>query len=269
VIRNRQESQVVTEEFKAKLSAVKRELERIEREQERELEQLRKLRPEPKDAAADQPKGVTPSPDASAPGQQAPARPANPTPGPAPDRGAMAVPPEVRSSDAAQKIQRTSPPDTIEIKLQKAPHKPPASTAPSAAKAETKESLDTAPAPGEENRVASLPNPASVNVANALVNEAVKPANPTPEQVWVVQIASYSRDADARAIARNLKDKGYNVSVVAGAVAGQPRYRVEVGPLANRSDAQAMQKELATVHKLEQAFVLTRGTNPNSSIQPR
>ena len=87
--------------------------------------------------------------------------------------------------------------------------------------------------------------------------------------VWVVQIASYSRDADARSVARKLKDKGYNVNVVTGEVAGQPRYRVEVGPLANRSDAQAMQKELATVHKLEQAFILTRGTNPSSSAQPR
>jgi cell division septation protein DedD len=87
--------------------------------------------------------------------------------------------------------------------------------------------------------------------------------------VWLVQIASYSRDADARAIAGKLKDKGYNVSVVTGEVAGQPRYRVEVGPLTNRSNAQAMQKELATVHKLEQAFVLSRGTNPSSSAQPR
>jgi len=97
----------------------------------------------------------------------------------------------------------------------------------------------------------------------------VKPANPAPAQVWLVQIASFTRDADARAVARKLKDKGYNVSVVTGEVAGQPRYRVEVGPLANRSDAQAMQKELATVHKFEQAFVLTRWTNPGSSAQPR
>ena len=270
VIRNRKESQVVTEEFKAKLSTVRAELERIKREQERDLERLKKLAPEQsKDAAPDQPKGVTPSPGASAPGQQSPARPANPTPGPAPGRGAMSVPPEVRSSDAAQKIQRTSPPDTIEIKLQKAPLKVPASSALSTATAETKESLETAPAKGEENRVASLPNPASVNVANALVNEAVKPANPAPAQVWLVQIASFTRDADARSVAKKLKDKGYNVSVVTGEVAGQPRYRVEVGPLANRSDAQAMQKELATVHKFEQAFVLTRWTNPGSSAQPR
>jgi general secretion pathway protein D len=270
VIRNRKESQVVTQEFKAKLSTVRAELERIKGDQERELERLKKLEPvEPKDAAPDQPKGVTPSPGASAPGQQVPARPANSTPGSAPGRGAMSVPPEVRSSDAAQKIQRTPPRDTIEIKLQKAPLKPPASPAPSTAKAETKESLEPAPAKGPENRVASLPNPVSVNLAKAAANEAVKPANPTTEQVWVVQIASYSRDADARAVARKLKDKGYNVSIVAGEVAGQPRYRVEIGPLANRSDAQAIQKELATVHKLEQAFVLTRGTKPSSSAQPR
>jgi cell division septation protein DedD len=87
--------------------------------------------------------------------------------------------------------------------------------------------------------------------------------------VWVVQIASFAREADARAFAGKLREKGYNVNVVTGEVAGQPRYRVEVGPLASRSDAQAMQTELATVHKLEQAFVLSRGTNPSSSAQPR
>jgi general secretion pathway protein D len=185
VIRNRKESQVVTEEFKAKLSTVRAELERIKREQERDLERLKKLAPEQsKDTAPDQPTDVPPSPGALAPGQQSPARQSSPTPG----GGASSSAPAVRSSDAA---------------------------------------------------------------------------------VWVVQIASYSRDADARAIAKKLKDKGYNVSVVTGDVAGQPRYRVEVGPLANRSDAQAIQKELATVHKLEQAFVLTRGTNPSSSVQPR
>ena len=70
-------------------------------------------------------------------------------------------------------------------------------------------------------------------------------------------------------VARKLKDKGYNVSVVAGEVAGQSRYRVEVGPLANRSDAQAIQKELATVHKIEQALLLTRPATPTSTAQSR
>jgi cell division septation protein DedD len=259
VIRNREESRATTEEFKNKVLGIRNELERLRRDQERELERRKKLAPvEPRDAEPDQPTDVPPSPGAVAPGQQSPVRPANPTSGAAPDRGAMTVPPEVRSSDAAQKIQRTSPRDTIEIQLQKETLKLSASPAPSAATAETKESLETAPSNGEEN-----------NLAKAAVNETMKPASPMPEQVWLVQIASYSRDADARAIAGKLKDKGYNVSVVTGEVAGQPRYRVEVGPLTNRSNAQAMQKELATVHKLEQAFVLSRGTNPSSSAQPR
>jgi len=181
----------------------------------------------------------------------------------------MSVPPEVRSSDAAQKVQRTSPRDTIEIKLQKAPLGLPASPAPPAAPPKMKESTETGAMKREEHRVASLPNQASANLAKAAEIEAVKPASSTPEQVWVVQIGSYSKDADAHSVARKLKGKGYNVSVVTGEVAGQPRYRVEVGPLANRSDAQAMQKELATVHKFEQTIILTRWTNPSSSAQRR
>ncbi|MGH7930560.1 MAG: SPOR domain-containing protein, partial [Candidatus Binatia bacterium] len=83
--------------------------------------------------------------------------------------------------------------------------------------------------------------------------------------VWAVQVASYARETDARAFAARLKDKGYSVNIVSSEVAGQSRYRVEIGPLANRSDAQAIQTELATVHKLDQALLLTRPVNPSSS----
>ena len=121
----------------------------------------------------------------------------------------------------------------------------------------------------EESRIASLQNPGFANLAKSGATEAQKPRASASAQVWVIQIASFAREADARALAAKLKEKGYNVNVLSSEVVGQPRYRVEVGPLANRNDAQAMQKELATVHKLEEAFVLTRGTNPSSSAQPR
>jgi general secretion pathway protein D len=266
VIRNREESRATTEEFKNKVLGLRNELERLRRDQERELERRNKLAPvEPKDAAPDQPTDVPPSPGALAPGQQSPARQSSPTPG----GGASSSAPAVRSSDASETIQ--SPPlrDSIEFRLQRKLEAPPATPAPSAATTKSKELPPAMPSNREESGVASLQNPGFANLAKSGATEAQKPRASAPEQVWVVQIASYSRDADARAIAKKLKDKGYNVSVVTGDVAGQPRYRVEVGPLANRSDAQAIQKELATVHKLEQAFVLNRGTNPSSSAQPR
>ena len=124
------------------------------------------------------------------------------------------------------------------------------------------------PSNREENTIASLQNPGFANLAKSGATEAQKPRASAPAQVWVIQIASFAREADARAFAAKLKEKGYNVNVLSSEVVGQPRFRVEVGPLANRSDAQAMQKELATVHKLEEAFILSRGTEP-TALAPR
>ena len=61
VIRNREESRATTEEFKNKVLGIRNELERLRRDQERELERRKKLAPvEPKDAAPDQPNAYNP-----------------------------------------------------------------------------------------------------------------------------------------------------------------------------------------------------------------
>jgi cell division septation protein DedD len=75
---------------------------------------------------------------------------------------------------------------------------------------------------------------------------------------WVVQLASYAREADARAFAKKLRAKGYTPTIGAGDSAGQPRYRVEIGPLASRAQAAALQKELAELHQLDQTLLLLR-----------
>ena len=266
VIRNREESRATTEEFKNKVLSIRNELERLRRDHERELERRKKLAPvEPKDAEPDQPNATTPSPGASTPGQQAPARQSSSTPG----RGASSSAPVVRSSDASETIQSAPLRDPIEFRLQRKLEAPPAAPALSAATTESKELPPAMPSNLEESRIASLQNPGFANLAKSGATEAQKPRASASAQVWVIQIASFAREADARALAAKLKEKGYNVNVLSSEVVGQPRYRVEVGPLANRNEAQAMQKELATVHKLEQSFVLTRGTNPSSSAQPR
>jgi general secretion pathway protein D len=265
VIRNRQQSQVVTEEFKAKLSAVRSELERIQRDQERELDKLKMPAPaQPSDTAPDQPKAVTPLPGGPKPDTKSPARPPNPTPGPAPGRGSSSGPPAVKSSDASEKIQTAPLRNPIEIELQKASPPPPAAPAPSAASSAIKEFPDSESAKAEEGPVAARSNPAAVNLAKAAANDAAPPG-----QMWAVQIMSYAREEDARVFAGRLEEKGYNVNIVSGEAAGQPRYRVEIGPLPRRSQAEAVQKELATVHKLDQAFILTRWTNPGAAVQPR
>jgi cell division septation protein DedD len=268
VIRNRTESQVVTEEFKSKLSTVRSELERIKREQDRELERLKKRAPaEPEDTAPDQPADKTPSPGASTPEQQSPVPPSNPAPNPAPGRGAMSAPPKPRGSDASEKIQSAPPREPIEIRLQGTPQQQSRAPVPSTATAEIYKSPPSLPTKGEAKRAAASPGFATL--AKLAATEAVKPQGSAPAQVWAVQIVSYARESDARVFAAKLKQMGYNVTIMSGEAEGQPRYRVEIGPLPSRSRAEELQRELATVHKLDQAFILTRWTDSGIAVQPR
>ena len=236
VIRTRQESQAVTQEFKSKLSVVRRELERIRTEREREAERQRQAPPPSKDA--------TPESGSAVPGPP---------------------PPATGNPDASQKPQKAPSRGAIEIRPERpAPGVPPEADQ-GAAAPEMKSTPGTASAATANPGIALAPHPAAINLAKAKLEETSHKTNSAPGQVWAVQVASYAREADAQALAGKLRATGYIVNVVAGEVAGQNRYRVEIGPLANRSDAQAIQKELAKLHKLDQALLLTRPANPLSS----
>jgi general secretion pathway protein D len=264
VIRNREESRATTEEFRNKVLSLRNELERLRRDRERDMERLRKLAPPPKDA----------DPDSSStiPQRQPHAQPMDdPTPHwvRPPPSGAMPDEPGEKTSDASQKTQQAPVRGAVEIKPQGPPRGTPAAPAPGGAAPGSKPRPKAAPPIAEENQLAALPDTASINLAKAKPEAAPNKASATPGQIWAVQVASFAREADARAFAGKLKEKGYNVNVVPGEVAGQSRYRVEVGPVASRDQAQAIQNELATVHKFEQAFVLTRRHTPPSTAEQR
>ncbi len=126
VIRTRQESHAVTENFKSKLSTVRSELERIRRDRERELERQRKLAPPPTGAM---PEPATPEPQSQLEPQddtsqfQQPARAAAPTPA---DPGA-------KNFNASQKTQKTAFRGAVEIRPRATPPAPPAPLLPDAA----------------------------------------------------------------------------------------------------------------------------------------
>jgi cell division protein FtsN len=262
VIRTRQQSHAVTEDFKSKLSIVRSELERIRREREQqELERQRNLAPSlPKD-------GMPPSPDATMPEpqpQSQPMQPLDPAHQLAPAAGASPEMPGGQSSTASQNSPQARLRGAIETNPIGARPRTPARSAPNPLKPEIKDSLEVAP--GADSKVALLPSPVTINLAKANPGETV---NKAPARVWAVQVASYARETDARSFAAKLKDMGYNVNIVSGDVAGQARYRVEIGPLVNRSDAQSIQKELAAVHKLDQALLITRPVDSVFGAQAR
>jgi cell division septation protein DedD len=94
------------------------------------------------------------------------------------------------------------------------------------------------------------------------MSDANKPVsqlpNVRPASVWVVQVASYVREADALSYASTLKSKGYDANVAQTDIGGKTRYRVEVGPLASRNDALALQKTLRSTQRIEDSLVLSK-----------
>jgi len=237
VIRNREESQIVTEEFKSKLSAVRNELEKLRRDQDMEMEKMKRLRREPPAPASPTPPAVEPQPP---PGPAQPGAyfgPLNPSVAP--------TAPLVESSVGRDDLPR--PAETqgdleammaaLESAVDNAMSEKPISTA--AAAGTSSERLDTATAAG------------------ARTMEALPPAIKVT-RVWVVQVGSYADAKDADLLAKRLRDKGYDVYVIAADVGGKTWHRVQVGELVSQQQAVDLQKSLKSSEKLEQAFVASR-----------
>jgi general secretion pathway protein D len=262
VIRTRQESYVVTEEFKSRLSSVRNELERIRRERERELERQKKFTPLPAPAIPG-PSGQTPDsePQADPMSFQHPSR------KPSAAAAEAAEIPALSSSDTSGKIQKAPLRGTIEIRpLTALPKAAPVSAD---AKPNFKNFPEGSGAQSQQAKLSLLTTREVTSVPNAKPDESGAKSTATQQLIWVVQLGSYSKEAEARAFAAKLTDKGYKINVVIGEVAGQPLYRVEISPLATRDDAQALQKELATVHKIEPTLLLSRPAHPSSAALAR
>jgi hypothetical protein len=235
VIRNREESQTVTEEFKSKLSAVRNELEKLRRDQERDLEKLKsQMREQPKP-------GEPPVP---------PAEPARPPVDAPPRPGAYFGPVNPSIAPAAWLIESSVGRDDLP---------PPVET-----QGDLEAMLagvDTAkgekPGAAADAARTSLERFEIAKPARSRTEETIPPANKVT-RVWVVQVASFADGKDADLLAKRLRDKGYDVYVIAADVGGKTWHRVQVGELASQQQAVDLQKSLKSSEKLEQAFVASR-----------
>ena len=287
VVRNRIEGRDVTEELKGKLSAVKNDLERLDRERAAKQPSTSQpmapyIAPSP---AASSPPVPTPSlpaplPAVPTPGGPAPA-PARPPgvsmaptsststpapqiaatlppgePAPAPVRPpAVSMAPANSTSTPAPQIAAALPLNNANVEMvQPTPAQPPVVSLPAQG--------ETAPEPQPQtdsdgtDRVGALLN--SIEASGAARPDAVNAASPTVKPVapiWVVQVASFASDKEAQTLASKLKVKGYDANVASAQVGGKTWYRVEVGRLASRNEARELQKNLQVSEKIEQSIV--------------
>ena len=243
VIRTRAESVVVTDEFLSKLGAVRTELERIARDQER-------TRPRP---APDQapPMPVPPPASDSIPN-------ATPTP---PGRGtsiapfientttpvnraaaqlAIALPLPIAAPEN-QRQQLSQPIDPVEVRPMVAQtSQAPAPIEPAYALSVVKQNVEMPKIP-----MAKPPKPAEA-------------ANFVPAKMWTVQVASVEVQQDAENLASQLRKSGYEAYVVTAQLETKTWHRVRVGQLKDLNVAMALRRDLITSKSFKTAYVATR-----------
>jgi len=105
----------------------------------------------------------------------------------------------------------------------------------------------TAPSPRNESAepIVAAPKPASV------ASERTVPTS----KGWAVQLGSFSKADSAERLAAQVRSKGHNAFVMPVKSGSGTLYRVRVGPLKDRSAADALQREL-------------KGESPNAAVVP-
>lgn len=156
-------------------------------------------------------------------------------PEPPPQRiGALDIPLQVPPppAPAAVVVERELPPPAEpEAEPEAAPT--PAATPPA-----------SAPAPA----VPPAPVPASKPDAPLQpVQSAELPPKPSATASWAVQVGSFAEPANASRLRDSLRTKGYPAYVEQVKLSSGTAYRVRVGPVLSRADAEAIQTKLAKI----------------------
>jgi len=244
VIRNKDESRYVTQDFKNKLSDVKNELERVARERAKPQQQP--------------PAPVPPLPDPNQyyqHDQQQPA-PANPPAGsrtslpPAvgnvmmfsndPNTGQMMPPLAVPQESSPVSLAQTQP-----VAMQS--YSPPSQSAAPVLPTPPPYIMSFTPAP-------PVAVPAAPAVPATTAN-AKKTTN--ARRLWTVQVAAIAESSAAESLAQKLRRLGYDAYVKIAKSDNKTWHRVRVGQLENQKDAADLRNTLSTNREHKDAYVVT------------
>jgi DedD protein len=100
------------------------------------------------------------------------------------------------------------------------------------------------PAPQPPRAASSAPEPAAVPIAPSAPAAAPVPALPSPvvrspaaATGWTVQLGNFASKAHAETFVRQLKSEGFSAYIAPIGAGAAQRYRVRLGPIADRSTA--------------------------------
>jgi hypothetical protein len=105
----------------------------------------------------------------------------------------------------------------------------------------------------EEPRAATSEGPPSVSAAPRPSATRIRPdviSPGAPAARFAVQVGAFSESRAAERLAESLRGKGFAVYVSPGAKAGEARWRVRVGPLPSRAQADRIAARLKAEEKL-------------------
>ena len=234
VIRNREESGKITEDFKKSLSTIRNELERMSREREKLQQMPLQENPALPGPSGDRPP-VPPSPSPVQSGTPATSKPVAPmrTIGSQTDLSPSTVPPgsvyELRNEknrDGALSNRATNP----------QPIQAPRAEQPAYALSVTAIQPKAISAPAVKT-----PPRATAGIVSA------------PR--WAVQVAALAEKEDADAMALLLRNNGYDAYVITANAENRIWHRVRVGQFADIAPAKQLRESLLTTPRFKQAYV--------------
>jgi len=89
--------------------------------------------------------------------------------------------------------------------------------------------------------------PATDAAATAKPVETAAPSPISTRAAWAVQLGSFASRTNADNLSRRLKGQGFSVYVLSGGSGASVRYRVRVGPLADRDSAERTAAKLKSI----------------------
>ncbi len=240
VIRNRDESQTVSQDFKNKLSTLKNELERMNRDRA-------KLQAKP--PAVNTPPAVEPTPNGGE-------KPASDSRGPVPRTDALLAP----SSAVVTEISTVAPPHDTPGSLPAVGESRPMNqvddlpnNTPNPDQAVEPTSIK--PVQNQPAYMLSLPRDGTT-APTSPENKPERQKEPKPVRQWTVQVAALEYKQDAETMVNQLRSSGYDAYIVTVETESKTWHRVRVGQLSELNAANRLRQSLADQASFKQAFVI-------------
>jgi DedD protein len=167
-----------------------------------------------------------------------------PAPGPEISKQALS-PPEPTRNITVDLTTSRAPEPVVEAAA--APAAPPPTAQNATAANATGTTTQNGPPAAAATTPPAAPAPARLETAAPPPTSTATPKPAPAGHAWAVQLGSFASRANADNLVRQLKGQGFSVYVLSGGSGSAARYRVRIGPMADRGSATQAQAKLKSL----------------------